>query len=223
MRFLKSGGGLALVLFGMGWSGAAMASTVLDIPGPTIGYADFGDGAIADSWTQDFSVTNGSISLYVQGLEPSGGTIHFYLTTNIGPTATLSDLVAFTSLDEPFELTSVTPFTNLNLGPGTYYLILADYTPNNTGIDGPDWNYYSGETNIVEAPGLTIGPGLEASSLGPFAPAADFEPISIDIRGTLDLTGTIIPVTTTPEPLTLLMLAAGLLALGVVRHRRRIV
>jgi len=220
MRFLRGGGLFALILFGTGWTGTATASTVLDIPGPTIGYADFGDSAIADSWTQNFSVTNGSISAYVQGLEPSGGTINFYLTSAIGASATLSDLIAFTSLNVPFELTQETPFTDLNLGPGTYYLILADYTPNNNGVDGPDWNYFSGETNILEAQGLTIGPGLDAFSLGPYAPAADFSPISIDIRGTLSFTGTIVPVASTPEPSTMLMFGAAFLALGVGRYFR---
>jgi len=219
MRFSK-GGAIALILLGMCGTGTAIGSTVLNIPGPTIGYADFGDSALADSWTQNFSVTNGSISVYVQGLEPNGGTINFYLTTDIGSTATLSDLVAFASLEEPFALTQVTPFTNLNLGPGTYYLILADYTPNNTGVDGPDWNYYSGETNIMEAPGLTISPGLGAFSLGPFAPAADFTPLSIDIRGTLSFTGTIVPVASAPEPSTMLMFAAAFVALGTGRYFR---
>lgn len=219
MRFLR--GGLSTLILCAGcWTSTTMASTVLDIPGPTIGFADFGDSALADSWTQDFSVTNGSISVYVQGLEPSGGTINFYLTSAIGASATLSDLIAFTSIDVPFELTQETPFTGLNLGPGTYYLILADYTPDNNAIDGPDWNYDGGETSITEASGLTIGPGLGAFSLGPFAPAANFTPLSIDIRGTLDFTGTIVPVTSTPEPSTMLMLGAAFVAFGISRYFR---
>ena len=219
MRFSK-GGVLALLLFGVGCTSAAFADTVVNIPGPTIGYADFGDSALADSWTQDFSVTNGSISVYVQGLEPSGGTINFYLTTDIGPTATLSDLVAFTSLQVPFELTPETPFSDLNLGPGTYYLILADYTPNNNPVDGPDWNYYSGETNILTAPGVTVNPAEAAFALGPYAPAASYKPLSIDIRGVMSFTGTIVPTAPTPEPSSVLLLAATLFAFGVAHFKR---
>jgi hypothetical protein len=218
MRFLR-GGVFAMILFGMCGAGTATASTVFDIPGPTIGYSDFGDAALADSWTQNFSVINGSISVYVQGLEPSGGDIHFYVTTNIGPTATLGDLVAFTTLTEPFALTQVTPFSNLSLGPGTYYLILADYTPNNSPVNGPDWNYYAG-SNITEAPGLTVNPMLEAFPIGPFAPAADFEPVTIPILGTLSFTGTIVPVVSAPEPSTLWMLAAGFSLAAVCSYFR---
>jgi hypothetical protein len=101
MRFVK-GGAFAVILLVLGWSTKVSATTVLNVPGPTDGYADFGAAALADSWTQNFSLTNGSISIDVQGLEPSGGTIYFYLTTQLGPTATLGDLVAFTSLDVPF-------------------------------------------------------------------------------------------------------------------------
>ncbi len=219
MRF-SNRGILALTLSSLCWAGASTATTLLDIPGPTIGFADFGDSALADPWTQNFSVTNGSISVYVQGLEPSGGPINFYLTTDIGPSATLSDLVAFNSLQVPFALTQVTPFQNLSLGPGNYYLILADYTPNNTGVDGPDWNYYAGESAIQTAPGLTFGAGLEAFPLGPFAPAATFQPIEIDIRGVVSYTGTVVPTTTVPEPSTLVLFAFALMALGIAPVRR---
>jgi len=220
MRLLRDGGIFAMILLGTGWTDAAMASTILNIPGPTIGYADFGDSALAVSWTQNFGITNGSISVYVQGLEPSGGTINFYLTTALGATATLDDLVAFTSVEVPFALTPVTPFSDLNLGPGTYYLILADYTTDNNGFDGPDWNYYAG-TNIDTAPGLTLSPMEGAFSLGPFAPAADFTPVEIAIQGTLSFTGTIVPATTTaPEPSSVLMFTLGLIAVGLVRNCR---
>ncbi len=219
MRLLRDGGIFAMILLGTGWTEPATASTILNIPCPTIGYADFGDSALADSWTQNFGITNGSISVYVQGLEPSGGTINFYLTTALGATATLDDLVAFTSVEVPFALTPVTPFSDLDLGPGTYYLILADYTPDNTGVNGPDWNYYAG-TNIDTAPGLTLSPMEGAFSLGPFAPAADFTPVEIAVQGTLSFTGTIVPATTpAPEPSSVLMFTLGLLAFGLVRIR----
>ncbi len=182
MRFLSGGVVFALLLFGMCWTVTANADTLLDIPGPTFGYYDFGDAALADSWTQEFSVANGSISVDLQGLQPSGGTIHFYLTTDIGASATLSDLVAFTSLEVPFALTTLTPFSNLNLGPGTYYLVLADYIPNNTDFNGPDWNCYSRDTGIETAPGLTLNPMEEAYPLSPFAPASTFKTVPYEER-----------------------------------------
>jgi hypothetical protein len=220
MRFLRDRYIFALISLGTCWTGKAMASTALQIPGPTSGYFTFADAALADSWTQNFSVTDGSISMDIQGLGSGGDATDFYLTTNIGATATLSDLIRFTSIEVPFALTYVTPFTGLDLGPGTYYLIVADYTPNNNGVDGPDWNYYAG-ANIEEAPGLTLNPMLSAISLGPFAPAADFAPVTIPIQGTVYYTGTITTVASTPEPSTMLMIAVALCLIGIVRARRR--
>jgi hypothetical protein len=220
MRFLK-GGVLAVLLVGVCWTSAAMADTVVDIPGPTGDYYFFGDAALADSWTQDFSVTNGSISVYVQGLDQTGGTIHFYLTTAIGASATLSDLVAVTSLDVPSDPTTETPFSNLNLGPGTYYLIMADYTPNlSSSFDGPAWNYYAGDAGIMTAPGLTLNPMEEASSLGPYAPAASFGIDPYDEHGVMSFTGTIVPTSPTPEPSSVLLIAVTLLAFVTTRIKR---
>jgi hypothetical protein len=205
---------------------SARASTVLDIPGPTFGYDGFGYGAIADSWTQNFNLTDGSITVLIQGDDPNGGVVHFYLTTDIGPTATLSDLVAFTAVDVPFALTSVTPFSDLDLGPGTYYLIAADYSdPTNT-LYGPDWNYYSTQNNsgITMASGLTLNAPEFAGSLGPYAPAASFQFNGYETyayQGVMTIDGTIIPVTTSvPEPYSSSLLGCGLLALGVFRRWR---
>jgi len=221
MRFSK-GSVLGVLLFGVCWTTTAIADTVLNIPGPTFGYFDFADAALADSWTQDFSVTNGSISVDVQGLAPSGGTVHFYLTTAIGASATLSDLVAFTSVEVPYALTTVTPFSNVNLGPGTYYLVMADYTPNDTPATGPDWNYYSGDSGVVTAPGLTANVLEEAFPLSPFAPASAFKIDPYDERGVLSFTGTIVPQAPTPEPSSVLLIAVTLLVFGAARVKGRL-
>jgi hypothetical protein len=209
---------MTLGVSGMLLSGGSFATTVLNIPGPTFGFFDFADAALADSWTQSFNLSDGSISVTVQGLEPSGGAINFYLTTAVGPSATLGNLVAFNSIQAPFAVTTVTPFQNLNLGPGTYYLIMADYTPNNTGLDGPDWNYRAdynlAGTQIQTVPGLTLNPMEEASALGPYAPATTFEPVTLSaLQGVMTVTGTVTPV---PLPSTWALFSAAVLALGIV-------
>jgi hypothetical protein len=219
MKFSK-GCSYALMLLAVCVGGRAGATSLLDIPGPTGDYFLFWDGALADSWTQNFSVTNGSVSVLVQGQGDSGGTIHFYLTTNIGPTATLSDLVAVSTEQVPSDLTTVTPFLNLNLGPGTYYLIMADYNDPAPEYYGPAWNYHPGTTGIQTIPGLTLNAMQTATSLGPYAPAADFYVDPYDESGVLSFTGTIVPTPPVPEPTTLRMLVAGLIAFGVAHMTR---
>lgn len=75
-RLLKCGL-FALIPFATGW--VAPASTLSEISSPTFTYANFGDAALDDSWTQGFSAATDSIRL----------------TTNIERSATLSDLADF--------------------------------------------------------------------------------------------------------------------------------
>lgn len=216
---------VTLALTGALLSGRSSAQTLLDIPAIT-GWFEFGNGALADSWTQSASVTDGSISVGVQGADPSGGPINFYLTTAIGSSATLSNLVAFTSIQVPFVTTTVTPFTNLSLGPGTYYLVMADYNSTSQ-VNGAAWTYWAGDSNIQTAPGFTVGGPIEAaSSLSMFAPASNFTQDEYDLRGVLSLTGTVSQTTTHQapdiDPSTTASAATLLLgALAVLRRNRR--
>ncbi len=158
-RVIKLALGVTLSLGALSLAGKSSATTLLQVPGPVEGYFDFGGGALADSWTQDFAVTDGSVSVTIAGAD-SGGAVDFYLTTAIGPGATLSNLVAFASIDVPYAVTSLTPFQNLNLGPGTYYMIIADYPQNtNNPAFGAEWLYrLTALPNIQTVPGLTINP-----------------------------------------------------------------
>jgi hypothetical protein len=82
-------------------------------------------------------------------------------------------MAAATSIQVPFALTTVTPFTNLSLGAGSYYLIMAGYNTGENGIYGPDWSYpqygvmsYTGTVvpnTTAQAP--EIDPSLTMSAL----------------------------------------------------------
>jgi hypothetical protein len=216
-----------MALIGALLSGRSFAATLADIPGPTFGYFAFGNAALANSWTQTFGVTDGSISVDVQGLQSSGGPVNFYLTTAIGPTATLSDLIAATSIQVPFALTTVTPFTNLNLGAGSYYLIMAGYNTGENGIFGPDWNYYNGNSGVQTIAGLTLNPLLySTSALGMYAPATTFQTANYPQYGVMSYTGTVVPNTTAQAPeidpsLTMSALTFLVGALAVLRRPAR--
>jgi hypothetical protein len=209
-------------------TGESSADTLLDVPGPTFGYANFGSAALADSWTQSFAVTDASISVLVQGADPSGGPVNFYLTNAIGPTATLSNLVAFTSMQMPFALTSVTPFANLNLAAGTYYLVMADYGEGESNpIYGADWNYLpTAASGIQTASGLTLNSMLTTSgALSMFAPASNFVQESLPLQGVISYTGTeASTVSQAPEMDPSAATSAASLLVGtllVLRSRRR--
>ncbi len=220
MRFMK-GGVLAAILLVLGWTSNASATTVLNVPGLE-GYYDFVGGALADSWTQNFSLTDGSISVRVQGALNASATVRFYITTQIGPNATLSDLVAFTSIDLPInEVVTVTPFSNLNLAPGTYYLVLADYNLPYNKYDYSSWIYNLANT-VETAPGLVINPMYGAGSLGTFAPASTFVETSLPVDGVMSLSGTIVQATPTPEPSSILLLGLALAIFGIARRRLRL-
>ncbi len=219
MRFMR-GGVPAVILLVLGWTSNASATTVLNVPGLE-GYYDFVGGALADSWTQNFSLTDGSISVRVQGALNASATTRFYITTQIGPNATLSDLVAFTSIDLPInEVVTVTPFSNLNLAPGTYYLVLADYNLPYNKYDYSAWIYNLAST-VETAPGLVINPMYGTGSLGTFAPASTFVESSLAIDGVMSLSGTVVQATPTPEPSSVLLLGLALAIFGIARRKFR--
>jgi hypothetical protein len=121
--------------------------------GPS-GYAVNSTYAEESSWTSLNSYTDVSVSFssgyFSADAYPGTGTA--YLTTEIGPNATSSTLIA--STDFNFLNTTggnVNLFSGLSLGPGTYYLVLA--AP--TGWGG-GWSITTG-TNEMTAPGVTLG------------------------------------------------------------------
>ena len=219
MRFMK-GGAFSAILLLLGLASEASSTTVLNIPGPTGGFYMLAGGALADSWTQNFSLADASIGVRVQSAISEAVTMDFYVTTQIGPTATLSDLVAFTSMDFPADSVSVdqtiTPFSNLNLSPGTYYLVLADYNLPYNQYDYSAWNYNVNNGQTV--PGLVVNSIQAASSLSTFAPASTFTDVP-GYYGVMSLSGTVVQSTPTPEPSSLLLLALPLTVFGVARKR----
>lgn len=84
------------------------------------------DGFCIASWTQTRPYFDVSITARLFSAEPDSGVA--YLTTRIGPGATLADQIASASFLFPPEHhypADVLVFSGLTLAPGTYYLIIA--------------------------------------------------------------------------------------------------
>ena len=92
------------------------AGIVVSVPDVHTG----GDGnrVFAASWTQAGTFNGVSITAGVFGVPNAGVTATAWLTTAIGPGATIADQIATA------PITSSTIFSGLTLGPQTYYLVL---------------------------------------------------------------------------------------------------
>jgi hypothetical protein len=112
------------------------------------------------SWTSSFSFNNVSIFGEVSGDPTSIMTA--YLTTQIGPGTTVADQIASAILTPPSaDTTGVLLLSGLNLGPGTYYLVLSGPATGNA-----DSYWYSYNTPTVSAaPGVSAGNTGEANLL----------------------------------------------------------
>jgi hypothetical protein len=91
--------------------------TILEVTGAGSGNSwqvGGGSGAMIASWTLTRTYANVSIATF--GLS---GDVTLYLTTNIGPAATINDVVASGTLGS-------SAFTGLTLPPNTYYLVVGD-------------------------------------------------------------------------------------------------
>jgi hypothetical protein len=174
----------------------------------------------AVSWTQTSTYTDVTIDAFIGGnglVAPAEATA--YLMSQIGPGTTSADEVTTPpfSIDLPYGPDSfVQLFSNLTLGPGTYYLVI-----------DPTSNFgWGGDTIPAQILGTGVTQnldGLDSGTIASFAPASSFTAQNSDTRlfsvtGTLSSTGAPSPV---PEPSTTVLLAIGLGGLGMLARRRR--
>jgi PEP-CTERM motif len=181
-------------------------------------YAQF----LAASWTQTGSYTNVGISA-VLGDIYSGDTGTAYLATSVGPGANTiaSNLFSFPSATDG----TVSLFSGLSLGPGTYYLVLAG-TPSGAYCNsGPAplgcGTYWDGSTvpTIVSGLGVTgngfYATGNEVGNLNP--PTGNFSNSLTNSALLFSVDGN--STTVTPEPGTVLLFGSGLLAVWAKLRR----
>lgn len=164
------------------------------------------DNMFAVSWTSTVSFAGVSISIPVySGLNSPG---EAYLTQSIGSGTTIANEIASAIFVFP-NISSSSPLyttvlSGLNLGPGTYYLIIRETDFNGRG--GAIWHGTSGNVWNRYPNGITPNGQYQyyGSTLPIYAPAAAF---STD-QYTLDYN---ISFTAVPEPsgLDLILLAAG--------------
>ncbi len=169
----------------------SLAPIISVAEGPTKSFAIISTGALETSWTQTGSFSNVSIAAPL-----ANGPDQIYLTNSIGPSATQQNVIASVTLPitgQTSGAASLTPlFTGLNLGPGTYYLV----------VQGGDWDIVDGGQTTTLAPGVTLGSTNFAPTPMSFAPGSTFSEaettapfLKISVTGVSD------PVFSTEVPL----------------------
>jgi hypothetical protein len=149
--------GIVTAVFTFGLEDLANAGTLISVTGPDSrqdGLGVFSD-AFAVSWTLSQSFSGVSI-LVPLGFGPQLGTA--YLMNSLGPgTSQAANEVGSTMFNFPLGNTVewVTLFAGLNLGPGTYYLMVG---ANDVGWAGGVWyGDPNGGNSVALAPGVSQG------------------------------------------------------------------
>ena len=195
------------------------------------------DSILSTSWSQSTSYTDVTISALVDSaIVGQTPTADAYLTTSIGPGTTSADEIARGQFTVPLDLPVCSPsnscgamvalFSDLSLGPGSYFLTLAPDARSN-GIVG--W-FPAIDPTVVAAAGVAQGPCVLASTEALYPPASAFGP-ALGFCGSNDVMNfsvTEIAATPVPEPVAARLIGFGALFLlfsrGIVyyagaRHR----
>ncbi|MEW5687978.1 MAG: PEPxxWA-CTERM sorting domain-containing protein [Pseudomonadota bacterium] len=218
---------------------AAILSLGLPAAGaPFIGFTDntfdaASFGSLSDTqanaavgWTQTVATTDVTVRALLGAVTGASG--NWWITTKLGPTATLADVVAsgvYTApslgLNLDFNGQPRTELASgLSFAAGAYFLVLDG--PPGPAVGNASWIGGAGPADTVElAAGFTLGSYYHATQfddpLSVFGPASSFVVTPGDPRLVFELDGRVAGV---PEPATWLMLIAGFGLMGTTLRRR---
>lgn len=170
---------------------------------------------VALPWTQGASFSNVIISANLMSRDPDFRKGTAFLMDAIGTGTTVaSEVVPPVDFIAPADGRDNPPltvlFTGLNLGPGTYYLVLTAPTRIEDAGSPLVWQLAAGGRGVT-APSVTLGNivlagNFNSSGLDPFPPASSFVPFDPQERLIFD-------VTSVPEPKTSMLFLISLAAL----------
>ena len=203
-----------LVLLTLGIAAVSMparASTLLSVSGPIFSNSGIGLAPLQQAAAVSFTTANALNGVDLTAL--GGGsvplTVDAYLTNSLGPGTTAANVVASNTFVSALgDHQPETAFANLDLGPGTYYMLLVALGESN--LTGWDLTY---SPTVTAVPGLSYGTSYVSPDI---ADAGGFPPASADFftsaqTGGATLLFSISPTAAVPEPASAVLLASGLL------------
>ncbi len=209
---------------GLGWSmllavAAAQAMPLLNVSGfGDKGYIIAPDQAAAVSFHFDQAFSGVSITADLTKINPStdGGV---FLVSNLGPSATLGDVIATQNFSAISFIGSGTVlFSGLNLGLGDYAIVVAN---SQSTAGNVLWNG-SSAASVSHAVGVVDGIDFFSSNTSGFLFNSAFTPVlGSDRQAFFTVTAADTVVTQVPEPASLLLLVVGLVGLASTRVRKQ--
>jgi len=203
---------LGLMLCTASLRAAPQTSPLLTVTGAgDLGYIINSNQAAAVSFTLTQAFTGISATADLTGVNARGGA---FLMSNLGPSATVGDILASVDLASiTFAGADTLLFTGLNLGPGDYAILVAS-----------DQSFQSSTViwNGSSAPSVTAGPGI-IDGIDFFSASTAGGPWSSQFTPVFDRSAHFMlsVATPVPEPATWLLMVMGSAALVVVQVRRR--
>ena len=194
---------------------AALADTVISETGSAFSNLPLSlTQAGCVSWTSTTAFTSLSITARLTGFVQTGATGTAYLTTKIGSGTTAANQIASGTFTFPSSGSDTVLFSNLTLGPGTFFLTLAAPQANNSWLGGDAVN----RVPPITGPGVAFAGQYSSDTRASYAPASIFSAISGNSPLLFTVTGTAVPE---PQLSALLFVGAGVLLAQRIRQRNR--
>ncbi len=171
------------------------------------------------SWTQSSAYTVVNISALIGSILPPDPAFDAYLSDSIGSSAGAA-LYTATNINAPgtddaSKFTSITLFSNLSLGAGTYYLTI--YSTDSDSVNDIRW---ATGTTVNVGTGVTGG-YANAAGDGILDSTSPWKSTFVSSSSTLGFNVTGIATAAVPEPSTFALMGLGGIGLMIRAYRRR--